>query len=264
MDFSKAQFESLLADISAGMDDLSLRLDQIEPAAIAAADRWYIPAGVADSIIWLGRETVEVGRKVLNFLKDLLKGATAPIFMFMDAWDWMDVRGSASGIASALTEQHLVVDNSDWSGKARDAYVSSVASHREAATRISSIASSTSGHLLACAAAGAAFYTTLAVVLAKLIAAAIEAIAAFGSAVFSWAGAAIVLEEAGVNTAIIATAITTLSAFLAAQATSMVNLHGEAVDNSAFPGGKWPSPNSSTYSDATVKDGDADWSLAPS
>ncbi|MEV5207632.1 hypothetical protein AB0K35_09160 [Micromonospora sp. NPDC053740] len=53
-----------------------------------------------------------------------------------------------------------------------------------------------------------------------------------------------------------------LSAFLAAQATSMVNLHGEAVDSRSFPGGKWPSPNSSTYSDASVKDGDADWSLA--
>lgn len=264
MDFSKAQFESLLIDIRSGLDDLGSCLDQVEPAATAAAGRWYVPPGLADAIIWLGKKTVEVGEKILDFLKDLLKGATAPIFMFMDAWEWMDVRGSASGIASALTEQHLVVDDSDWSGKARDAYVNSVAGHREAATRISSIASSTSGHLLACATAGAAFYTTLAIVLAKLIAATIAAIAAFGSAVFSWAGAAIVLEEAGVNTAIIAAAITTLSAFLAAQAASMINLHGEAVDRSAFPGGKWPAPNSSTFSDATVTDGDADWSLAPS
>ncbi|SCL25884.1 hypothetical protein [Micromonospora inyonensis] len=174
----------------------------------------------------------------------------------------MDIRGSASGIASALTEQHLVVGNSDWSGKARDAYVSSVTSHSTAAGKISSIAASTSGHLLACAAAGAAFYATLAVVLAKLIAATIVAIAALGSAVFSWAGAALILEEAGVNIAIIGTALVTLSAFLAAQATSMVNLHGEAVDKTAFPAGKWPSPNSFTYNDATVKDGDADWSLA--
>lgn len=262
MDFSKAQFEGLLTDISAGLDDLSMRLDQIGPAATAAANHWYIPPGVAESILWLGRETVAVGRQALDFLIDLMKGATAPIFMFKDAWDWMDVRGSASGVASALTEQHLVVDNSDWSGTARDAYVSSVASHTEAASRITTIAASTSGHLLACAAAGAAFYTTLAVVLAKLIVAAIAAIAAFGSAVFSWAGAAIVIEEAGVNTAIVATAIVTLSAFLAAQATSMVNLHGEAVDSRSFPGGKWPSPNASTYSDASVKDGDADWSLA--
>lgn len=262
MEFSKAQFESLLADIDSGLHDLDLRLNQIGPAAMAAAGRWYVPAGVAEAILALGRQTVTVGRQVLDFLIDLMKGATAPIFMFIDAWDWMDVRGSASGIASALTEQHLVVDNSDWSGKARDAYVSSVTSHSTAAGKISSIAASTSGHLLACAAAGAAFYATLAVVLAKLIAATIVALAALGSAVFSWAGAALILEEAGVNTAIIGTALVTLTAFLATQATSMVNLHGEAVDKTAFPAGKWPSPNSSTYNDATVKDGDADWSLA--
>ncbi|MEU6206086.1 hypothetical protein ABZ814_21190 [Micromonospora musae] len=264
MDFSKAQYESLLAEIGAGLSDLRSRLDQVEPAATAAAGRWYVPPGVGDAIMWLGRETVKIGEQVLNFLKDLLKGAVAPIYMFIDAWDWMDVRGSASGVSSALTAQNLVVDNSDWSGKARDAYVGSVASHSGAALRIGSIATSTSGHLLACAVAGSAFYTTLAIVLAKLIIAATAAIAAFGSAVFSWAGAAIVLEEAGVNTAIIAAAVTTLSAFLAAQATSMVNLHGEAVDSSSFPDGKWPSPNSSTYSDGTVTDGDADWSLAPS
>ncbi|RAO30108.1 hypothetical protein ONO86_05661 [Micromonospora noduli] len=42
----------------------------------------------------------------------------------------------------------------------------------------------------------------------------------------------------------------------------MVNLHGEALDSRSFPGGTWPSPNSSTYSGASVMDGDADWSLA--
>lgn len=263
MDFSKAQFEGLLADIGAGLDDLSMRLNQVEPAAIAAANRWFVPDFLAEEILWLGRESFKVGKEIFDFLVDLLKGATAPIFMFMDAWDWMDVRGSASAVGSALSSQHLVVDNSDWSGKARDAYVNSVASHSDAASHISSLASSTSNHLLLCAGAGAAFYTTLAVVVAKLITATIAAITAFGSAVFSPVGAALILEEAGVNTAIVWAAISTLSAFLASQASTMVTLHGEAVDNGSFPAGKWPSPNSSTFNDATVKDGDADWSLAP-
>lgn len=43
VDFSKAQFEGLLADIGAGLDDLSMRLNQVEPAAIAAANRWFVP-----------------------------------------------------------------------------------------------------------------------------------------------------------------------------------------------------------------------------
>jgi hypothetical protein len=115
--------------------------------------------------------------------------------------------------------------------------------------------------MLTCAAAGAAFYVTLAAVLVKLVAASITALTALGSAVFSWAGAAIILEEAGVNTAIIWTAIGTLSAFLTANVTAMVTLHGDAVDPTNFPGGVWPRSNTSQYSDATVKDGDADWSL---
>jgi hypothetical protein len=45
-------------------------------------------------------------------------------------------------------------------------------------------------------------------------------------------------------------------------ATVMVNLHGQAVDVTDFPGGHWPASNTSNYSDATVTDGDADWSLA--
>ncbi|WBC17465.1 hypothetical protein O7600_11800 [Micromonospora sp. WMMA1998] len=263
MEFSKAQYEGLLADISSGLNTLTVRLDQIPQAAAIGAGRWFVTPAVADAILNLGRQIVDIGKKVLDFLVDLLKGATAPIFMFLDAWDWMDMRGSASGVASALTQQHLVVDNSDWSGKARDAYVSSVAAHSVAATRISSIASSTSGHLLFCAGAGTAFYVTLAVVLAKLIAAATVAIPAMGSGVFSAPGAALFLEEAGFTAAVVGTAIVTLTAFLTSQATAMVNLHGEAVDNSSFPAGKWPSPNTSTYSDATVRDGDADWSLAP-
>ncbi|GLY01718.1 hypothetical protein [Actinoplanes sp. NBRC 101535] len=41
----------------------------------------------------------------------------------------------------------------------------------------------------------------------------------------------------------------------------MVMLHGEAVDPASFPGGFWPVSNTATFSDSTVKDGDADWSL---
>ncbi|MGC4749923.1 hypothetical protein ACLQ28_30315 [Micromonospora sp. DT201] len=63
-----------------------------------------------------------------------------------------------------------------------------------------------------------------------------------------------------VSQAIIA-AVGALVAVLGAQASQMVVLHGEAIDVSAFPGGKWPNATPSQFSDATVKDGDADWSL---
>lgn len=41
----------------------------------------------------------------------------------------------------------------------------------------------------------------------------------------------------------------------------MTVLHGEAVDMSMFPGQHWPDPATANYRDATVTDGDADWSL---
>lgn len=118
-----------------------------------------------------------------------------------------------------------------------------------------------SNDLLGDALAGLAFYTVLAGVLVKLILATATAVAAFGSAVFSPAGTALLLEEAGVNTAVITTAVAALGGFLAAQATAMITLHGDAIDPSAFPGGTWPKANSGQYDNASVKDGDADWSL---
>lgn len=259
--FSVAQFQSTIGEINTGMTKFSTNLNKLVPTAQATANRWYIPPHIAKAIVWVAEKSVEVGTAILNWFKDLIKGALAPIFMFQDAWEWMDIRGKANLVAGNLTEQNLVVDDSDWSGKARDAYLKAVSAQSNAATRVGSIAGSTSNHLLACAAAGAAFYVTLAVVLVKLIAATVTAIAAFGSAVFSWAGVLIILEEAGVNTAIIGTALATLTAFVTATVTTMVNLHGEAVDPAGFPGGKWPKANSSQYNDATVKDGDADWSL---
>ena len=127
--------------------------------------------------------------------------------------------------------------------------------------RIGSIASSTFVTLATCAGAGLAFYLVVAAVLAKLITATVAAIAAFGSAVFSWAGAGIVLEEAAVNTATIATALTALAGFLATQAAAMITMHSDAVDPTSFPEGVWPKANAGQYGDATVKDDDADWSL---
>lgn len=96
-----------------------------------------------------------------------------------------------------------------------------------------------------------------AVILVKFIAAMAAAIAAFGTAVFSWAGAALVVEEAGVNSGLIWAAIGALGT----QAQQLIGLHGETIDNSTFPGGHWPDPIAGSFNDGSVKDGHADWSL---
>ena len=261
MSFSPAQFEATLRDIESGMATFSANLGKIPPAAQKATDHWFVTDAAAEAITWLATKTVEIGQDILNWFIDLLKGAVAPIYMAIDAWQWMEIRSEANLIGTNLTDQNLSIDNSDWSGTARDAYGTAATAQSAAASRIGSIATSTSVNLLACAVAGAAFYVTLAGVLVKLIAATVAIIAAYASAAFSWAGAALMLEEAGVNTAIIMTALGTLTAFLSTQVTAMVMLHGDAVDPAGFPNGAWPTSNASQYSDATVRDSDADWSL---
>ena len=87
------------------------------------------------------------------------------------------------------------------------------------------------------------------------------AITALGSVVFSSAGAALTVQEAGVNSGLIWAAIGALTAALATQARQLIGMHGEAIDNSVFPGGHWPDPTTASYRDGTVRDGDADWSL---
>lgn len=259
--FSQAQYEAVVREIEAGLTTFQGQLAQVVPAANSATSHWYVPPAVAQGLKWIAEKTVEVGEAIVNWFLDLLKGAVAPIFMFIDSWRWMDVRGKVNGVAANLSAQNLVVDDSDWSGKARESYLTAAGAQATAATRVGSIATTTSVNLLACASAGLAFYVVLAGVLAKLIAALAVSIAAMGSGVLTAPGIALFLEEAGVNTAIIVTAVSTLGAFLGAQATAMIMLHGDAVDPTSFPNGVWPTSHTSQYNDATVKDNDADWSL---
>jgi len=94
--------------------------------------------------------------------------------------------------------------------------------------------------LTVCAAAGLAFYVALGVIVFQLIASLVAAIAAVGSIIFSWAGLAMVVGDAGITTGMIIAAVTALAALLGVQAQQMVALHGTAVDDTAFPGGHWP------------------------
>jgi hypothetical protein len=41
----------------------------------------------------------------------------------------------------------------------------------------------------------------------------------------------------------------------------MNNMRSEALDQSAFPNNRWPVGAAHSYDDATVTDGDADWSI---
>ncbi|MGW1161016.1 hypothetical protein ACWD5Q_23540 [Streptomyces sp. NPDC002513] len=147
--------------------------------------------------------------------------------------------GPASSVAGEIAPEALVAPK-HWSGDAATAYTTSVKGQPAAATQIETSADKIAGALNICAVAGMAFYVALGAILAKFITVTIAAIAALGSVVFSWAGAVMIVEEAGVNAALITAAVAALVAVIGAQAQQMAIIEGEAVDNSAFPGGHWP------------------------
>ena len=261
MGFDIAQFNDIVTKINQGMTDLGGKIREVPGAAESAMNHWYIPGFVKDAIKWCAEKICDLATWIWNKITEVLKGVAAPVYFFKYAYDWTDVGGMASNVQGQLTSSNLKAADL-WHGSAADAYKGIIDPQGKAAGKIATIAGKTATALTVCAAAGLAFYVAIAAILVKFIAAMVAAIAAFGSAVFSWAGAGIIVEEAGVNSGLIWAAIGTLTAALGTQVSQMVALHGEATDNSLFPGGHWPNPATGSYSDGTVKDGDADWSLA--
>ncbi|MEU6266873.1 hypothetical protein [Saccharopolyspora shandongensis] len=258
--FSEAQFRAVIDRLTAGTEELTGQIAQIGPAAAAAIQAGWVPQPVKDAIAWCAELLEEAATAVCEVIVDLLKAAVAPILMYVRAWEWQSLRGRASSVAGRLTPEALIADDK-WHGAAADAYTAAIKPQGQAATRIGTIAGKTAGALALCASAGVAFYVSLGFILAKYIQTMVAAIAAFESAVFSWAGAILVVEETTVGGGLITAAVGALATVVATQAAEMVALHGEAVDGTDFPLGAWPDPARNPFADATVSDGDADWSL---
>jgi hypothetical protein len=239
MQFSQAQYQAVIDKLTSALDDLANKLNQLRNAAQSAIARATGNTTVQNAIAWVTNQIVQVGTSIINKIKDLLKGAAAPIFMYVRGYDWEDIRGLASTVAGELKPE-VIDSGGQWVGAGHDAYARNIRPQGDAATRIATIADRTAGSLTTVAGFGLAFYVALGVVVAKFIAATVTAIAAFGTAALSWAGALIIVEEAAVTPAMLIALCSALAAALGAQAAQLATLHGEASDNSAFPGGSWP------------------------
>ncbi|MET0235420.1 MAG: hypothetical protein ABW224_12320 [Kibdelosporangium sp.] len=260
MGFSEAQFNAVIDKINSGMQTMSQKTDSVIPTANSAMNHWYIPGFVKDAVMALCRKLVDIAKAIWDKIVEILKGVAAPVMFFKYAWDWMDVRSTATTVAGQLKPEVLQTD-AHWKGVAADRYKAVTGAQSAAAEKVGSIAEKTAISLGVCAVAGCAFYVAIGVIIVKFIAVLIASIAAVGTIVLSWAGLGMVVADAGISSGLIIAAVTTLGALLTAQAAQMVTLHGEATDNSKFPGGKWPDPTTGTFNDATVTDGDADWSF---
>jgi hypothetical protein len=258
--FTDAQYRAVVDALRAGVAELSGRLDGVVVAARAAAARPSVPPPLAAAIVDAGDRIVDAVGVVLDMIVDAMKGVGAPVPLLFDALEWLEVSAAAARVRGVLRVDQLPVAD-HWKGYAADRYAVAVRGQSEAAGRVGAVADRAAAVLLTCAAAGLAFYTALGVVVVQLIVAVVAAIAALGSLVFSWAGVLFVLEEAGVNTAVVVGLVTGLSALMGIQLTQLGGLIGELSDDGVFHDGRWPSATTAAYSDATVTDGDAEWSF---
>ncbi|GAA2918380.1 hypothetical protein GCM10020221_13340 [Streptomyces thioluteus] len=240
MAFNAAQYTATIDKLNSGLTTMSTKLNQVGPKAESTANKWYVPGFVAKALIWCAKKIIEIGSWILKKIGELLKGAAVPVLAFKDAWTWQStVRGQATDVAGNVAADALQAPK-QWKGDGATAYTSAVKLQPTAAAQIATSADKVATALTLCAVAGLAFYVALGVIVVKFLAALTAALVGLGSVVFSWAGAAIIVEEAGVNTALVITAVTTLVAALGTQAQQMTAVEGEAKDNKAFPGGKWP------------------------
>lgn len=262
MEFDPATYDRAVETVRSCLAEAPGHVAQMRSAAGAAANGSGVPAPVGGAMLSAADTIAGIADQILTTVGELLEGIAAPLTMAGYAWRWTDVRGAASDVQGILRVDQLPV-RGHWKGPAADRYAGATAAQSGAAARIAAMALTTTVALLACAGAGMLFYVVLGAILVRLVASLVAAVAAFASEVFSWAGLLLVVEEAGVTAAVVTGAVSALTAVLAAQVTTMTGLHGELVDHSQFPAGRWPRAVAATYSDATVTDGDAKWSVVP-
>lgn len=239
MTYSLAQYQAVTEKVSSGADMFGGKIGDVTNACNAALGHWWIPSMVKDALRWLCQKIVGLAESFWEKIKDVLKGAAAPGYMFEYAYEWAGVRGTASTVAGELTTPVVGVSQ-DWTGTAATAYSSTVAPQASAASEVATISTQTATALTTCAAAASAFYIAVGVIVFQAIAVMTAAVIALGTLVFSLAGITMAVGEISVSSGLVVAAVSTLTALLVAQASQMATLHGAAVDNTSFPGGHWP------------------------
>jgi len=263
MGFTIAQYQAALDKVDTGIKKLSVKTGEVMPAAESAASKWYIPKAVGKMILTAAAKLVDGAQWLLGKVGEIIKGALAPVYMFKDAWTWHDIAGQASQISTDVKDE--VVEpriSAHWKGDAVEGYVKAIKPQSGAAAQVKNVASQMAESLTIAAGASLAFYVAVGIIIYKFIAELVAAIVAFGTGAFSPAGLALATEAVTTTPGLMGTAWGALTVALGITVEEMVRSHGNLTSNEGFPGGKWPVAVVGLFGDATVRDGDADWSIA--
>lgn len=236
--------------------------DEIIPrASHLAAAVLTAPVGVLSAPV-----VATVLRQALSYLADInlkvsmfMAEASLAPRLRLAAVEWTHIRAEVTAVAGALSPASRQAQL-HWRGAAADAYQAIVPAHAGAASRLGIVADAIQYGLGWSASAVATLYARL---LATVLAGLAAISAALAAAIASKSVAAVVFVFTAAAALLIALGDLFVDAVRSGgqAATFMTDALSEMRDNSVFPEGRWPAPQNGTFSDATVLDGDADWSL---
>ncbi|MFJ1549105.1 hypothetical protein [Streptomyces sp. NPDC088246] len=241
MAFNSEQFQAIIDKLNSGLTTLSTDLNSIGPRVEKAVNHWWVPDAVARALIWIVNKIIEGVNYIIGKVLEFLKGVAAPFILFADAITWQgeEIRGKASGVASATQKFNLKAPR-QWEGHGANAYTNAVFPQSAAGAQVASSSSTVSTCLTACGTAGVAFYVTLGIFIAQLIPVLAASTVAAASVVGLPAAGGAAVAETALGAATIVTAVGGLLTALGAQLPVMAALTGESVDKMGFPEGHWP------------------------
>ncbi|WP_194815410.1 hypothetical protein [Nocardia sp. XZ_19_385] len=261
MSVSVAQAEQAVEDLVNKVAELGELPGTIRTKFSSVASMTVVRlAGLEDEVREAGEKFADLVSGLWEKLKELFEGLSAPGDFISASFDWEDFQTEVNTMASALEATAVKVDGY-WQGSAATAYGTAVGAQQKAVARVGTIINAIRTACMTVGGVGVAFLTALlGIAIAVIVEATLEVAAAssgIGALPAAIAGCFTAAKAAALVTALVAGT----SATLVAVATQIQALNVELGNNQAFPDGHWPASDSSKYNDATVKDGDADWSV---
>jgi hypothetical protein len=248
--FDLARYELTIAKLEAGLAKLDGLLLQVRTGPDSPRAQ-----------LQLAQRLTRDGRSLLDVIRELAEGNLAPVHFYRRAVGWTDVTRDATAVGANLDPTSLPAP-SYWQGRGADAYERITPSHVRASERLGEITDRIQVALTWSAVAGLAFYAGIAVVLYQVVAAVIACGIMALTGVFALPAMLTAIGTIGIGLAQVLSLVSLLTNVLGATGIQISNLHQESADQTAFPHGSWPPAVTGWYDDATVTDGDADWSVA--
>jgi hypothetical protein len=237
--------------------------DQVIPAVSAViasleSSPWLLPLR---GIISAKAEAVSRDlRSVEKTVADLMEYLHMPFWLWRDGEEWTRLRDELSSVVGDLgvtnREVHVL-----WHGAAADAYHTVLPAQVGAAEQLSSSADSIQYVVTWAGTTLAIFFATLLAILLQMIAgllAALVTAAAVPLAVGGLVAAGLVIATAAGELAVLILATTDVKGRMKIWTNQILS---QLRNNANFPNGEWPVARTEWYDDATVADGDADWSV---